>query len=425
MKLRLSEIRRNTLIKSTGVYLTSRLFKSAVPFLLLPILTHHLTTADFGKLSMFQLLVQFSLPFVGMNLSDALARRFYYEDDNFAGYTGNCYLIVLVNTLIVSLIFVSFGSFLSDINKIPASFVYIIPFYCFLSFFSESILSIWQVREQPFKFGIFGILITVVEFLVAILFIIVLRFDWTGRVYSGILTSSFFAVVAIFLIIKGHFISFKFDWSQIKHALNYGGGLIPHAIGAGLLTLTSRFILTDLAGVEETGRYTVGFQIASILSFITLSFNYAFVPWLFRKLSLKSLTENIKIVKLTYQSMAIIFVLGGLLAVSYPLLFGIFVDKSFAAAKNYFFWLIPGFCFQGCYFLVTNYISYSEKTYILAIVTLTIGIINIPLNYLLISDFGSIGAAISFSVIYLLYFFVVWFISSKIHKMPWNLKSIN
>ena len=108
-----------------------------------------------------------------------------------------------------------------------------------------------------------------------------------------------------------------------------------------------------------------------------------------------------------------------------PLIFHVFIVVKFQNAIQYSFWILLGFAFQGMYYMVTNYILYSEKTYTLAAITISIAIVNIPLNYYLIDYYGELGAAISFAIIFFLYFIITWFISSKIFEMPWFIFKFN
>lgn len=43
------------LLRGASVYLTSNILNSAIPFLLLPILTRYLSTEEYGKIAMFQI----------------------------------------------------------------------------------------------------------------------------------------------------------------------------------------------------------------------------------------------------------------------------------------------------------------------------------------------------------------------------------
>jgi len=102
-----------------------------------------------------------------------------------------------------------------------------------------------------------------------------------------------------------------------------------------------------------------------------------------------------------------------------PIIFKYFVGAHFAPALQYCFWITLGFVFQGMYFMVTNYINFAEKTHLQALVTICVGIFNIPLNYFCIRYFGAMGAAISFAAIFFMFFVFTWLLSAKVYHMPW------
>lgn len=74
--------------------------------------------------------------------------------------------------------------------------------------------------------------------------------------------------------------------------------------------------------------------------------------------------------------------------------------------------------------MVVNYIFYGKKTYILAWVTFTSAGINIALNYFFIKANGAIGAAQTTTITFFIKFILVWILSSKAYKMPWNIFTI-
>jgi len=71
--------------------------------------------------------------------------------------------------------------------------------------------------------------------------------------------------------------------------------------------------------------------------------------------------------------------------------------------------------------MVVNYIFYVKKTYILAWVTFFSAGINIILNYFFIKANGAIGAAQATTITFFVQFIIVWILSAKVYKMPWNL----
>ncbi|MEI7423449.1 MAG: oligosaccharide flippase family protein [Prolixibacteraceae bacterium] len=413
---------KSNLFKNSSVYTIASFTNAAIPFLLLPILTKYLTTSDYGIISMFSTVVAFLIPFVGFNLDAAVTRRFYSKDTDLATYLWNS-LLILISTTIFSIgLFFAFRNTIEIYTKIPVNWLLLIPVVASAQFLCSLNLVLWQVREKPFKYAIFQILQSALNASLTILFVVVLFNNWKGRILSIVISTSVFALIAVFVFWKQNDIKILFKYSYLKNALRYGGGLIPHALGGSLILLTNRFFLTKMVNIDESGLYGVANQICSIIPFITFSFNNAFVPWLYKKLAENKEIDKRNIVKFTYAYFVIILLFGLIYYLFQPLIFNIFIGKQFHTAIQYSLWILLGFAFQGMYFMVTNYILYSEKTHIIATITIFIGIVNIPLNYLLITLFGGIGAAISFAAIFFIYFIATWLVSAKLYPMPWTLK---
>jgi O-antigen/teichoic acid export membrane protein len=155
-----------------------------------------------------------------------------------------------------------------------------------------------------------------------------------------------------------------------------------------------------------------------------LSFNNAFVPWLFERLKKSEIEVNLTIVRNTYIYFIVLAFAGLMYYILLPIGISLFVDQKFIDSLGYTSWLILGFVFQGMYYMVTNYIVFSGKTIVQSVITVSIGIMSLPLNYFLILNFGAIGASVSFSVSYLFMFLFTWIAAEKLYPMPWNLKII-
>ncbi|MEM0333403.1 MAG: oligosaccharide flippase family protein, partial [Candidatus Aenigmatarchaeota archaeon] len=208
------------------------------------------------------------------------------------------------------------------------------------------------------------------------------------------------------------------------HALKFGVPLIPHTLGGLFMTTSSMFIITNILGLTETGIYVVGLQIGSIISILADAFNRAYAPWLFSKLNLNDESVKIKIVKFTYFYFFCIIFISLILGVSAPLIVDVLLGKSFQASSEVIIWIALGSAFKGMYYMVVNYIFYVYKTYFLTWITFFNGIINIPLTILLTKINGVIGASQAYCMILLLMFIMTWILSSKVYKMPWDLRRI-
>jgi len=409
----------SNLIQSSSIYTISSIFEKAIPFFLLPILTRYLSTEDYGIVSMFSVLVGLTIPFVGVNTNSAILRSYYKEDIKLSVYITNIFFVLLVSSLFVAFLFLLIGDTISQYSQFPVEWLYTVFVVAIGQFIINVILVIWQGEVRPIPFGIFKVLLTSVNMALAIFLIVGMGYGWKGRVIGKLFAITIFSIIGLFIIWKKRLYKFRFNKAYIKHALEYGGPLIPHVISLFSITMIDRFFITNMVGIGETGIYTVGYQVGMIIGVLTGSFNKAWTPWLFDKLNEDSELVKKKIIKFTYGYIfAIILITTGLSIVS-PWLMSFFVGKKFYKATQYITWIAFGYAFHGMYLMVTNYIFYEEKTYLLSWVTFVAALINIVLNYFLITAFGAIGAAQATTVTYFIQFIITWHMASRVNKMPW------
>ena len=202
--------------------------------------------------------------------------------------------------------------------------------------------------------------------------------------------------------------------SYIRHALQYGGGLVPHIYGGLLITATDRMFITTLLGVHETGLYAVGAQVGMIIAVLEHSFNLAWTPWLFEKLKRNTPQDRRLIKTITRAYNVTILILAAGLSMLAPWFLNSFVGKEFVGAARFVFWLALANALGGMYKMVANQIFFANKTQILAWITLGAGITNVVFNYVLISLNGSVGAAQATALTYFLYYVATAYFSARV-----------
>lgn len=415
----IERLKGSKLIKNTGIYTIAKVVNACIPFFLLPVMTSFLSPTDYGIISMITTIVAFTTPFVSLNFDSAIVRRYYYNDDSISGYIGTCSNLSIIFCFIVSLFFILFKSKLSVYVSVPEFVFYFIPLYCLFLFFKNVILYNWQVKSEPVKFGIFSIVATVLEISIAIILIVYCGFKWEGRAISLFSSGFIISLFSLAYLIKKRLFKLILNKEYSTHAIKYGAGLVPHALGASLMVLSNRFFITNMVSLEETGLYGVATSLASVLSFITLSFNNAYVPWLFENLSINKEKGKEHIVRITYLYLLFVAIAGVGSYFVIKFIFPFFVNSNFADAMKYIPWLLLGLVFQGGYFMMTNYIMYTEKTYFNGVITITSGLVSLVLNYVFINYYGAIGAAFAFSCTYFFYFVMTWVIANRVYRMPW------
>lgn len=404
--------------KSIIVYTFSSLLSSALPFLLLPFLTHVLTKADYGILSNFTGLLALVRPMVGINFEAAYSRQYYKKEIDIPTYLSTGFTIQFILAIIISLLLLLFEDFVQAKTGIDAIYIRLVALYCFFFGIVEVILTRWRLMEKVWYFALFRILRTLVEVALTVLFILVYGMHYDGRIIAIIATAVLALIPVLGVISSSGLVSFRFNKEYARHMLRYGIPLIPHALGATVLAYSDKIIITNEISLEANGVYSVAFQVGMIIGLVQNSFNQAWVPWFYKSLS--EVTEPIKkkIVRITYLYYIGLTVITVGLVFGTPIIYMV-LGKEFEAGSSLVSWVALGFLFNGMYKMVVNYLFYTEKTFTIGMITVFAAVINITLNFILIDYYGLTGAAMATCITFFLQFVSVWLFAQASFKMPW------
>lgn len=421
----LSSFLKPDLIRFAGTYGFFSMVNNAIPFFLLPVLTRYLTPEEYGYVSLFVILLSLAVPVVGVNFSGAYSRA-YFATNRFESpaYFGTIVLATVVLGILFTALVGVLRTPLALLFSFPASWLWLVPIAASAKCINDIILVHWQVRKKPIQFGMFINFRTITQAAMSILLVMVINLNWKGQVYSMVFAPLISAPIGLLIMTLNSSIQFSFNKDYLKHAFLFGLPLIPHTLAGFLNSSINRIFISKMISVAEAGLYTVGFQVGAVILLFAIAFNQAYMPWLFERLNKKSPILNIRIVKITYIYFILILFFSLLFALFAPWLLSFFIGKSFQAANLYVIWIALGFAFTGMYFMVVNYLFYVEKTYYLSIITVIMTLINILLNYFFIKSRGSIGAAQATTIVSFFTFIIVWYVSSKVYKMPWNIFKI-
>lgn len=417
---------KHKLFESSVIYTLTDAVNKAVPFLLLPVLTRYLIPAEYGIVSNYGLYVYVLTIFVGLNLSGLISVNFFkIKKEDMAEYMFNVLFIVIISFFVCGLTLLLFQTYIKSI--LPVSFFFL--FWGLAIALGQIITTInlqfWQLEEKPLSFGFYQILQTLLNLVLTLIFIVLFKWGWGGRIYAIGIASIVFGFFSMFLLHKRGYLKAKLNVKYITEALKFGIPLLPHTLSIWIRSAIDRILLTKYFGIEVAGIYSTGFQFGLLISFLTLAFNNAYIPFLYQNLSVEEPKEiarrKKKIVAFTY------FYMLGLMCVALGfVLFSNFIvdhflNAKYVSSKKFIVWAIFSQTFQGMYLMFVCFIFYVKKTSLLAWITLGCSLIQVVFSYFLIQAYGPIGAAYSTVLVSFLNFLVVWIYSNKVYNMPWNI----
>ncbi|HEX5872967.1 MAG TPA: oligosaccharide flippase family protein, partial [Longimicrobium sp.] len=381
---------RSTLLRSSAAYAGSNLLNRAVPFLLLPVLTRYLSPGDVGITAMYVAAVGLAAPLVGLSTDAAIGRRFFDRDQiDFPRYVATCLWLVAATGLVLTGLLALLAEPLAPLLAIPAGWVWTVAAVAAGRYLVAVALGMWQVRQRPGPYAVFSFVLTVLGLAISVYLVVARGWGWRGRVLGEITSQLLMGAIGLWMLFRAGWVRGGVDRGHLKDAVKYGGGLIPHVYGGLLIVTTDRLFLTHMVGVEETGLYIVGIQVAMLIGVAQQSFNQAWAPWLFGALKRNEPGTLRRVHRLTRMYNAGILAAAVALAALAPWLLSFLVGPEFRGASQFVLWLALASAFEGMYKMVVNQIFYAGHTHWLAWITFGTGVVNVGLNWLLISINGA------------------------------------
>ncbi len=409
--------------KSMSVYTLSNLSRQAIGFVLLPVITGYLSTGQNGDLTTITSIVTLLGSFMILSAPGAINLEYFRQDqgkENFPTYISSALVNPLILFLVLTLLAFLFGSTLGDLLNIPTHWIYVIPLLSLTTLLPQVLSIIYQARSKPLQYAMYNMSMTTLDLLFSILLIVGLSMNWEGRLIGNFGTKVLFGLIALFLLYRSGLLRFKFNWTYTKDAFFFGLPLILHILSANVMDLSDQLFIREMVGREELGVYSIGYKIGMIILILQAAVLLAWQPFLFKKL--KEITPEAKkeIVRISYLIMVGLVIAAGILHLISPLLFKYFVlSPEYQDGIKFVGIIALAYVFLGWYKMFAGFIIYTKNNKYLSYIAVFNIIFNLGLNYFLIKNYGTMGAAYATAISYFSFFVITAIVSQRVYPMPW------
>lgn len=399
------------LSKNVIIYGLSNVLKSLVPFIMLPLLTHYLSTEGLGTLSLIETALLLVSPLVIINLDTAIGIEFFKSSkEKLAKYIGNGIFLSLLSCGILTISTNFFSNEINSLFGIHQHILILIPLFALFRVIPLITLVLFQSQQKPITYLSFSVGQTIIDFAVSALLVISYKLGYLGRLY-GIYGAFLIASIAgLFYLLKHDFITLKITTQKLRQVASFGLPLIPHAIGGTIIAMSDRYFISFFESNAQVGLYTVAYQIGAIMLLISMSVNQAWTPMAFELMKNKQFSQ---VRKLSAALLGLFLISAILIYLFRNIIFTLFIDNSFYQALQYTPLLLLGFMFQSCYFVVVKYLFFLKRTQLLASITFIGALSNLALNYFLIREFSVMGVAYATAISWGLILIVTFMVSKK------------
>ena len=343
--MKIKELLESDLFRHSLIYTVCDAINKAVPFFILPILSHFLLPSDYGVIANFSVILSVVSIFVMIAIDGAIGVNYYkYSKEELSKFIFNGFCWIFSSFLLFCLLSFVFQQEIYDLTKIPLLYQLKLIVMAFAATITSINLSLWRLEEKPMSFGIYQIAQTIVSFTIIIVLVIIYKEGWKGNADGLFFSTVLFGLFSLILLFKRGYFKPHFSKMYINEILVFGLPLIPHALSIWIRSGIDRLYITNFIGETATGLYATGFQFGILVSFLTMSFNNAFVPYLYKNLSESNKdlleTNKRKLVRLTY------LIILGLICVSLIFIFvsniilEYFFSEKYFLAKEFIIWAI-------------------------------------------------------------------------------------
>lgn len=372
---------QNKTVRNGGIFAVFSFVNQGINFILLFVLSWYISTESYGKLNLFYTGVAVVSILISLDTQGIIAVNYFKKTRRQLAEYVNAILLI---TLFVSITFVicvsAFNGAIFRISSIELNYQLICVFICASSILYNLLTEIYRLEERPFVYGWITMSSTLLNLVGTLLFVVVLKYDWHGRVFANLLMSGCFIVISVYILIKKKYIC-KLTPSKetFKEILFFGVPLIPHHLTGWIRQGLDRFIINSNYSIALVGQFSFAINFANIISILGTAFNQSNSVFIYQNLSKDSVEVRRKLRKQTVMMLFLFLCLTGLtIALCY-----IFIPIALPMYKESLKFVVP-LCssayFQCVYLLFCNYLFFFKKTRQLMYITFGTSLFHLGLS---------------------------------------------
>lgn len=373
-----------------------------INFISIPIFTSILSVEDYGIIEVTNNYIRLFTIIFSLNAVSSINYFWYRKDVEKKQLISSVLFIASVSFSIFSILFYLFQDQLSTYFNIPLfAFQLIMPIVFFGILFGA--INAIFVHSSNVKLNAFQqILNTAIKITISLILTYTIFRNYKGRQIGEII--GYVILLFIFLKYILKYITFEINIFYIKKILIYSLSILILSTSSFILNYFDTLMINNSLGNEKAGLYSYAYKVSIIyFAFIQsfqVTFNVKFANF-FHANNFESINQELK------SLLKIVVVISGLfILLSKELGIILSLNPAYEEALTICPIIVLGYFFCFIYELYNIPLFHSKKNFIITIIILICGVLNIILNYYLIPILGykiaSVNTLISYFVMMVL-----------------------
>ncbi len=359
-------------------------------FLLMPLYTAWLSTAEYGTAELITSTANLIIPLACVGISNGIFRfAADRESDKRAVFSTSAALLLLG-----SVVFAALSPLLTLVGFFDG-YVWLIVLYVLSANLQAVCAQYVRAVDRPRMFALQGILNTALTILFNVLFLVLFDMGVRGYVLSVIVGN---LLTTVFLLIGARLWQ-VFSWRAVnrrimRDLLVFSLPMVPTTVCWLITDLSDRYMVTWFCGEAVNGIYSAAYKIPTVVTLLSSIFMQA---WQFSAVASSSDDEECKCFysEVFRGFLSLIFMGAAALVIASPLLTKLLLNSAYHDAWQFMPTLLCAAAFEAVVsFLATVYMVRKKSLH--SFFTAIVGsILNIILNFMLIPQMGALGAAVA------------------------------
>jgi O-antigen/teichoic acid export membrane protein len=405
-------------LRDSGVYALGGLVTRGLGLLLLPFYTRALSPHDYGLVDLLIVLGAFVNVTIALEVSQGLARLLPDADDRSERarlsstalwFTAAVYLFftVICWALAPHLATVFLDSLESQ-NLLRVALVSIALHGVF-----NLLQSQLRFELRPLQHTISSVVAASVTIVTTVALVLLLHLEALGVIYGQLLGYGCGAVMA-FYFGRGSLVA-RFDLSALKRMLGFSLPFVPSSLGVILALYVDRLVIKELLSITEVGIYGVAYRFASAAGLLMLGFQGALTPLIYSHFREPGTPLELARIFRLFVAFALALLLS--LGLFSGEIVAIFTSPRYYHAATLIPLLVPAVLLSSMYIFAPG-LSIAKRSGCIAFISITTAGLNLLLNFALVPQFGTRGAALGTLISAMLSFGLYMALSQKHYFVP-------
>ena len=418
MSMNVRDILKSKQVLNGGLFVLYSFLNKGIGFLLLIILASFIAPDEYGRYSLFTTVVSFLGFFISLSTDGYLSVSYFKTNkEGFRTDVTSIMVITMGMFILLSFLLLFIGDSMSCRLDLPENLLWVALVISLFKVFYNMHLNYLRIQEKVLLYGVQSCGYALVNFILALVLVVVLNKGWEGQVYAQFLCVIICGIAGLFLLIKSNLLSKNISKSGIVMLLVWGVPLIPHLATTWIRQGLDKYIINYSYSLTEVGIFSFALNLTVIIEMIGSSMNSVFSVDLFNILSNHNLTKEEKKQKLCSQTR---FLFTVIIMSTIIIVVGVFTVIPFAMPRYkgslIYFLILSGYgFFRSIYYLFSNYFFYWKKTKQLMYITVGMSLLHLFLS-LVITRYSLYLTAGVYCITQFLTVAIVWYFANKMKR---------